>query len=325
VERVRRPAWRALGVTLLAVAVAATTAAASSTTPPARGTVVAGNASWTLPAPVAREVVVPSGRRFTVVGGLDASKFSTASVVEVDPATGGSRRAGTLAEAVHDAAGVRVGSRIEVFGGGGPSENGTADVQSVASTGATTVSGRLPQPRSDLAAARVRGATYLFGGYDGANILGDVLRTTDGSRFTVVGRLPVPVRYPAVAVVGRAVYVFGGVVDSARGIDTDAVQRLDAVSGSVTQVARLPAPLSHATAAVLGGHVYLLGGYTDSTRLDDQILRFDPATRATTPVGHLPAPISDAAAVVIDGRIDVVGGQGVDRAPLPTVTIVRVR
>jgi len=40
---------------------------------------------------------------------------------------------------------------------------------------------------------------------------------------------------------------------------------------------------------------------------------------------HLPAPISDAAAVVIDGRIDVVGGQGVDRAPLPTVTIVRVR
>jgi N-acetylneuraminic acid mutarotase len=121
------------------------------------------------------------------------------------------------------------------------------------------------------------------------------------------------------------VYVFGGVVDSARGIDTDAVQRLDAVSGSVTQVARLPAPLSHATAAVLGGHVYLLGGYTDSTRLDDQILRFDPATRATTPVGHLPAPISDAAAVVIDGRIDVVGGQGVDRAPLPTVTIVRVR
>ncbi|MFI5053694.1 MAG: hypothetical protein ACHQDE_04975, partial [Acidimicrobiia bacterium] len=97
------------------------------------------NATWTLPTPVAREVVVTDGQRLIVVGGLDATKFSTPAVVTVNPTDGTSRSAGTLQEAVHDAAGAEVGARILVFGGGGPSENGTADVQAVPTAGATTV------------------------------------------------------------------------------------------------------------------------------------------------------------------------------------------
>jgi hypothetical protein len=90
-------------------------------------------------------------------------------------------------------------------------------------------------------------------------------------------------------------------------------------------VAQLPASLSHASAVVLGGHVYVLGGYVDNTTLSGQILRFDPTTGASTVVGTLPAPVSDAAAVVLRGRGYLVGGQGVDRAPLATVTIVTAR
>jgi hypothetical protein len=299
----------------------ATTGAPSSTTAPS-ASVRAAAASWTLPAPVAREVVVASGSRFTVVGGLDATKFSTASIVTVDPTTGNGQPAGALAEAVHDAAGVRAGSRVLVFGGGGPSEDGTADVQGVAANGTSHVVGGMPGPRSDLVAARVGGATYVFGGYDGATIVPDILRTTDGTTFTTVGRLPVPVRYPALAVVGTAVYLFGGVSNSEQGVDTVAVQRFDTRSGTIDTVAHLPTSLSHASAVVLGGHVYLLGGYVGDTQLSDQILRFDPATGAVAAAGRLPAPISDAAAVVVDGKGYLVGGQGADRAPRATVTIV---
>ncbi len=293
---------------------ASTTTGASSSTAPSAA-IRATTASWTLPAPVAREVVVASGKEFTVVGGLDATKFSTASVVTVNPATGTSRESGTLPVAVHDAAGVRAGTRILVFGGGGPSENGTADVQAVPGSGAAAVIGTMPGPRSDHVAARVGSTTYLFGGYDGASIVPDVLATTNGTTFTKVGALPVPVRYPALAVVGQAIYVFGGVSNSQAGVDTSTVQRLDVATGVIDTVGTLPTSLSHAGAVVLGGQVFLLGGYVDNTRLSDQILRFDPKTVTATSVGSLPAPVSDGAAVVVGGRGYLVGGQGTDRRP----------
>jgi N-acetylneuraminic acid mutarotase len=282
------------------------------------------DAAWTLAAPVAREIAVTDGNALTVVGGLDATKFSTAAVVTVNPADGKMQSSGALHQAVHDAAGARLGSRIVVFGGGGPSENGTADVQAVLATGATTVVGRLPQRRSDHVAAIVGSTIYVLGGFDGTNIVPDVLSTTDGTSFTKVGALPVPVRYPAVAVVGKYVYLFGGVSNSQAGVDTAAVQRLDSATGAIETVSRLPTSLSHASAVVLGGSVYLLGGYVDNTKLSNQILRFDPASGTATSVGTLPAPRSDAAAVVIRDRGYLVGGQGTDRAPMSTVTIISV-
>jgi hypothetical protein len=336
VERVSRPRIRfailAAVVSLVAAACGgsgadgsdastSTTGGAVSATAPAP-VVHAVNATWTLPAPAAREVVVATGKELTVVGGLDATKFSTASVVTVDPATGASRPSGALAVAVHDAAGVRVGKRILVFGGGGPSENGTSDVQAVPAAGATTVIGTLPGARSDHVAARVGTTTYVLGGYDGAAIVPDVVATKDGVTFTKVGNLPVPVRYPAVAVVGQAIYVFGGVSSSQAGVDTSTVQRLDVASGAIDTVATLPTSLSHASAIVLGGQVFLLGGYVDNTKLSGQILRFDPATGVTTSVGALPAPVSDGAAVVIGRHGYLVGGQGEDRAPLASVTVI---
>jgi N-acetylneuraminic acid mutarotase len=150
----------------------------------------------------------------------------------------------------------------------------------------------------------------------------DILRTTDGVTFTRVGTLPVPVRYPAVAVVGTAVYLFGGVSNSARGIDTPAVQRFDTERGVVDTVAQLPTSLSHASAVVLRGRVFLLGGYVDNSTLSNQIVRFDPATGSSTAVGTLPAPVSDAAAVVVGGRGYLVGGEGADRTPRATVTVL---
>jgi N-acetylneuraminic acid mutarotase len=257
-----------------------------------------------------------------VLGGLDATKFSTAAVARVDTTTGTSQPAATLTEAVHDTAAARLGDTVLVLGGGGPSENGTADVQSVPANGATTVLGTLPQPRSDHVAAAVHGKVYVLGGYDGHNIVADVLSTNDGKSFTNVGVLPVPVRYPAVAVVGKMIYLFGGVMNSQAGADTSAVQRLDTTTGKIDVVGQLPATLSHASAMVLDGRVFVAGGYVNNTQLSDQILRFDPVSATAGVVGHLPAPISDSAAAVVANRGFLVGGQGTDRAPVASVTAI---
>ncbi len=309
-----------MGAVVLVITAAVSCVAATTTTH-SGSTLGAADATWTLPAPVAREVVVKSGSHFTVVGGLTAAGTSTDAVVDVDPKSGAAQAAGALALGVHDAAGVRAGPRILVFGGG-TGEAGTAEVQAVAASGTASTVGSLPGPRADSVAAHVGHATYLFSGANGDTILPDILRTTDGSTFTRVGTLPVPVRYPAVAVVGTAIYLFGGVSNSARGIDTPAVQRFDTKRGVVDTVAQLPASVSHASAVVLRGHVFVLGGYVENSRLSDQILRFDPATGVSTVVGALPTAVSDAAAVVVGGRGYLVGGQGADRTPRATVTVL---
>ncbi len=276
------------------------------------------DAPWKLTAAIANEVLAVDGRQFLILGGLDATKLSTAAVVRVDPATGSSQPAGSLREAVHDAAGAPLTGGILVIGGGGPSENGTADAQLVSPSGSATIVGKMPQPRSDHVAARVGGKIYVLGGYDGANIVADIVSTVDGSSFTTVTRLPVPVRYPAVTVIGTSIYLFGGVANT-QGTDTAAIQRLDTATGAITIVGQLPSTLSHASAIQLGNEVLLLGGYINNTQLSDQILRFDPTTNTITSAGRLPEPNSDAAAVVIGNRGYLVGGKSTARDPLTSV------
>ena len=249
---------------------------------------------------------------------LSREQAPTAAVVRVNLTTGASSAAGSLREAVHDSSGVRLGSSTLVIGGGGPSENGTADAQLVASSGTSTVAGKMPEPRSDHVAAAVGGKIYVLGGYDGSKIVSDVVSTVDGSSFVAVGTLPVPVRYPAVAVVGRSIYLFGGVA-STQGTDTAAIQRLDTATGAIGVVGQLPTTLSHASAIVLSGQIFLLGGYVNSVQLSDQILRVDPSTGIATIVARLPAPNSDAAAVVVGGRGYLVGGKSTARNPLNSV------
>ena len=266
-------------------------------------------------------MLVSDGTQLTVLGGLDATKLSTTAIVRVSPTTGESQGAGTLAEAVHDSAGVRVGSNVLVIGGGGPSENGSADAQRVTADGHASIVGKMPQPRSDHVAAAVGGKIYVFGGYDGANIVGDVLTTTDGTSFTKVGVLPVPVRYPAIAVLGHAIYLFGGVA-STKGTDTAAIQRLDTATGKLTVIGQLPTTVSHASAVVLAHQVYLLGGYVNSVQLSDQVLRFDPTTDTTSSAGRLPTPNSDSAAIVVNHVGYLVGGKSTARDPLATVLTI---
>lgn len=271
---------------------------------------------WRLPAALSREVVLADHRRLVVVGGLTAAGSSTA-IVQIDPATGTAARAGELARPVHDAAGVTLGGRDLVFGGG--TQASVAAVQEFGTGGSAVVVGRLPRPRSDLVAAVAGSTAYILAGYDGSTPDPAVLATTDGRHFTVVAGLPVPVRYPAVAVLGHDLYLFGG---EHAGSATTAIQRVDTHARTAALVGHLPHPLAHATAVTLAGTVYLLGGVT-GTSARTGIARYDPAGDSIVPAGRLPYPVSDAGAAVLDGTAYLLGGE--NPRPLATVVALHVR
>jgi N-acetylneuraminic acid mutarotase len=295
-------------------------AAGSTTSTPAAHGLQVAPASWQLPAPSAREVALVDGHDLVVLGGLDASKQTIATVVRVDPSTGKASREGSLSQPVHDAAGAVVHGSLLVLGGGAAAE--TAAVQSYSPSG-TKVAGNLPQPRSDHTSAMLEGKIYVAGGFDGARIVPDVLVSDDGVSFRTLAILPEPVRYAAVAAVDGAIYVFGGVTN-AQGVDTRSIQRIDAASGTVRVIGQLPAPLSHASAVVLRGRVFVLGGFA-SNQVTDQVLEFDPKSGAVkAQPARLPAPRSDGAVAVVGDAAYLVGGQGTDRAPVASAVQVKL-
>jgi hypothetical protein len=296
----------------------------STTTPALR--VDATTAPWQLGAPVSRAVALVSGSDVVVLGGLATGDTSTSTVWQLAPGSGTATRVGSLARAVHDAAGALLGGRCVVFGGGAAST--VADVQAWTSGVGAQVIGTLPQPRSDLAAVTVGTTAYVLGGFDGTAMAPDILATTDGVHFASVGRLAVPVRYPAVAVADGAMWIVGGQLgtgeSSAVGGQSDAIQRFDLRSHKTTLVGHLPVTLGHASALVLGGHVLVLGGDVGTTP-SAQIWAIDTTSGAPSQVGTLPGARSDAAAAVVGGVGYLFGGEDVGpTAPLQSVVVVRV-
>ena len=285
----------------------------------------AGVEPWQLPAPVSRPSVVANGTGLTVLGGLATSQASVAAVYSVNVAGGLVVPAGTLAAAVHDAAGATVGRSTYVLGGGSP--NTVATVQSIATprvpTAAPTtpvavtgtVTGALPAPRSDLATAAIGATTYVVGGYDGTTYEPQVLATTDGTHYRTVASLAVPVRYPAVVAQGGLLYVFGGQTAAAGSATTatDAVQVVDPAAHTAKVVAHLPQPLYGAAAFVLRGTVYVAGGQVPGGVTLTTIDAFVPSSRKVLNAGTLPqAEAFGGYATVGSGRSAVgyiVGGE----------------
>ncbi len=259
-------------------------------------------APWELPAARSREVVLADGHDLLVIGGLEPGVGSTGRVWDVALPAGTTTRLAVLPQVVHDAAGVRLGGDVFVFGGG--EAHTIATVQRFDGR-ATSVVGQLPQPRSDLVAVRIGRTAYVMGGFDGGRELSDVLATSDGVTFRVVAQLAVTVRYPAVAAAGGRIWVFGG---EHAGSAVRTVQEIDPATGAVRIAAELPAPLAHATAVVLDGHVLVVGGRS-AGRVVATVLEWLPATASTRVAGTLPYGVADAGAAVVDGTGYVVGGE----------------
>jgi hypothetical protein len=264
---------------------------------------------------LSREAVVANGTGLTVLGGLAEDGSSLSSVSTIDTRSGAVRTVGTLANIVHDAAAATIGSQTVVFGGGSPST--VAGIQSIAvptippygnATGSVT--GALPQPRSDLAvttiSAKTRGhvisTDYIVGGYDGTNYLPSVLATVDGNHFASVGTLQVPVRYPAVAALDGKIYAFGGETASAGSITTatDDIQMIDPKSHRTTIVGHLPQPVYGAAAFVIQGTLYVAGGQVPQGSTQTEIEAFVPRTHKVLHAGLLPQAVAFGGYATVD-------------------------
>ncbi len=298
--------------------------------------VEAGLLPWALDQPLSREVLLPgAGTSVVVVGGLSPSGQSLGRVFSLDTATGTISNLGSLAVALHDAAGAEVGGHSLVLGGGSP--NTIADVEGfpLASSVTGTVIGRLPQPRSDASAVAIGHTVYVVGGYNGTSADRQVLATTDGAHFSVVADLPVAVRYAAVAALDRRIYLFGGeeVGGSTPGEPVDTVQMVDPSAGTATIVGHLPGRLAGAAAAVLDGHLYVAGGAapsgtassgsgssesSSSTVPTTAVYAFNPATNQVEGAGTLPSAVAYGAAQVVGNRAWLVGGE-VNGTPVSSV------
>jgi len=257
-----------------------------------------------LSGPVSRAVAVARGSDILIMGGLDANQASSPEVFRLDPLRGVLTPAGSLALPTHDAAGSIIDGQPFVFGGG--AQSSVDAVQSLLPAGQATISGRLPQPRSDLAAVKIGNTVYLVGGYNGSAAARDVLATTDGVHFRSVARLATGVRYPAVGALGNVIYVFGGEWANA---PSDVVQMVDVPTGRVRVIGHLPEPRTQAAGFTIGGSIFVAGGYTPSG-LSSSILRFDPTRTRFVPAGTLPAAVADSAVATIGDRAYLIGGEG---------------
>jgi N-acetylneuraminic acid mutarotase len=259
-------------------------------------------ASWQLPLPRAREVVLAGAHALYVVGGLDAGKSSTARVWHVALPGGTTTRVATLPQIAHDASGAILANDVFVFGGG--EAQTIATVQRV-HDGTAAIAGQLPDARSDSVAVTIGATAYVLGGFDGTRGLSDVLATTDGVHFRTVAQLAQAVRYPAAAVVDGRIWLFGG---EHNGNNVTTVQVIDPMRGTATIAAQLPQALAHESALVVDGQVLLAGG-RHAGRILDTIERFDPAAGRITAQTTMPYPVADAGAATVDGVGYIVGGE----------------
>jgi DNA-binding beta-propeller fold protein YncE len=277
-------------------------------------------APYQLPTAVSREVVLPGAGGMLIAGGLTPSGASTDAVTALDPVTGATRGAGRLAAATHDAAGVMLGRRMFVLGGGTASSVPT--VQAFTPGAHMAVVGALVRARSDSSGVSAGPVGYVVGGYDGTTLDPQVLATTDGQHFRVAARLPVPVRYAGTAAVAGLIWVFGGQTAAGGSTTTDVIQRVDPVTGAAAVVGHLPQPVQGAAVISLDGRIFVAGGAT-AQGTSRAVFRFDPATTRVSAAGELPVPAAYAAAAVTGGVGYLIGGEDGAR-PVPTVTKFRL-
>lgn len=261
-----------------------------------------------LPAPSQDAAAAGWNGGAVLVGGARTATAGTAIVV-VDRA--GARVVGRLPAAVREAALVRLGSLVYLFGG----SDGAAAVDRIVRidprTGAAERTAALPAPSSASSAAVVGGTAYVVGGQDGGRLLDTIVAWRPGGEARVVGRLPQPLRDAAVAAVDGRIVIAGGSVAS--GAASSAVYAYTPGDAGAVRIARLPRPTTRAAAAAVGDTAYVLGGLAGATLRPTRAILAVRGGRVS-PAGRLAAPLSDLAAAPLRGGVLVAGGRARGRA-----------
>jgi N-acetylneuraminic acid mutarotase len=162
----------------------------------------------------------------------------------------------------------------------------------------------IPTPRSEVAAAVLRGVAYVVGGFGGGNVVESYVP----DRWSEVPRYPISVDHAMAAAIDSAgtpgLYVFGGNVSGV------AVARSFRFFGDQgwREIAPMPAPRSQGAAVAIGGRIVIVGG-AQNDRLVSPTYVYDTTTDRWTTAAPIPTPRDHLAAAALDGRVCAVGGR----------------
>jgi Kelch motif protein/galactose oxidase-like protein len=166
----------------------------------------------------------------------------------------------------------------------------------------------LPQPRTEVGAAVLRGEIIVVGGLadDGAaSARADAYSPASG-RWRRLPDLPAAVHHPLVASGAGSVYVAGGYGGAlGAGAKLRTVFAFDGVRWRA--LSRLPEPRAAGGAAVVGGRLYVVGG-VGAAGLARRAFALDLRTRRWSVV-PAPTPREHLAVAAAGGRVYVLGGR----------------
>jgi Kelch motif len=166
----------------------------------------------------------------------------------------------------------------------------------------------IPEPRTEVGAAVVRGEIVVVGGLtaDGTPSARVDAYSPAGDRWRRLPDLPVGVHHPLAASDGRRLYVVGGYGNPLGG---DGPSRSVFVfeGGTWRTLPRLPEPRAAGGAAVLRGRLYVVGG-RGASGLGRHAFALDLATRRWRLI-PAPTPREHLAVTVAAGKIYAVGGR----------------
>ncbi len=162
----------------------------------------------------------------------------------------------------------------------------------------------IPTPRSEVAAAALRGTIFVVGGFGGGN----VVETYAGDRWSAGAPYPLTVDHAMAAGIDAlgtpGVYVFGGNVN---GVATARSFRC-CVEQRWQEIAPMPGPRAQGGAVAVDAKVYVVGG-ASMDRLVSPTYVYDSATDRWSTAAAVPTPRDHLGAAILGGRVCAVGGR----------------
>jgi len=229
------------------------------------------------------------------------------------------RAAGTLANAVQDAAAAPFDGGAVLLGGLTDADVSSDSIVTATRAGSRLV-GRIPTALHDSAAVTLGRDTYLFGGGTGVGQLDTILMVDPRTGAAqVAGRLPAPSSDQAGAAVGGTAYIVGGYTGS-RWLDTIVAWR---PGHAAHVVAHLPHTLRYAAVTAAAGRLVIAGGSLENGTASRVVYAYTPTMRRVTQVATLPSETTHAAAAAIGDTAFVIGGRGA-AADSPLSSIVAI-
>lgn len=173
---------------------------------------------------------------------------------------------------------------------------------------AWTAGAPLPEPRTEVAAAVLRGEIVVVGGFlnDGSSSPRVDAYSLTANRWRRLADLPLGVNHAMAAAARGRVYALGGYASDGRVLREAYVL----ANGRWTALPAMPEPRAAAGAAVVGRRIYVVGGVTEDRgrRLARTALVFDVMSRRWSTIKG-PTPREHLGVAATLGRVYAVGGR----------------